>query len=681
MTSTSNQTSQQAPHRYDRYIVERILDSNGIGQVSLARDTQLDQSVVIKTLKEPLVDSAEMHRAFRQAVKLRAALSGEHIAQVLDSGMTSEGFPFYVMKYLQGESLKQCLQREHKLSPQRAIEIADQICVALETAHQGRFEYLLNRDEPFAIVPHDLKPSHVFLVPTEAGMQVTLLDCGITTTLRNYCHEPQRESGPSVLPGTFHYAAPEQLEPGEQTDHQTDIYVLGVILYEMLSGTDPFGLGLNSRRVGEVSWVQAHALQAPRALWSSPGESQASLDLSEIVMKCLAKDSSDRYCSIKALRQALSQVEWSDVRPPDVAIEPLTTAEQNIRQAESEPQTPEAAPHTELAQQFSFAFDKTEKANLIWPPFQTVPTVGINNLSFSQQPFNELSNGLNVGDTSNSPQEAVPDETMIQNNDAVHPDLSESSSTQFSLPRIWSGQHEERHPADTAVLDIELEETIVQYANPAPQPPIDQTMAPTFTQDAGVHVEATPDVEETIVQYLDSAIHNPADQTVAQVLAPLDEQPADQTMCQQNSLPVQSSTLAMVKTQHRLPGRAFVQTMWRSRRNFTSLFVNVTGRCFYGLRRMLDFRRWRSVPQLPAAGVSQPAHNPVHSQVHSAEAQVSAEQHQKSLRELDQCRLSFARELARNGKFRDAIATAQQIQETSRLYKDAQKSIQNWQRL
>ncbi|MGB7413376.1 MAG: serine/threonine-protein kinase, partial [Thermosynechococcaceae cyanobacterium] len=603
MTFTSNQTSRQALHQCDRYTIEQILDADGIGQVSLARDTQLDQPVVIKTLKEPLIDSAEMHQLFERAIKLRAALGSEHVAQVLDSGMTSEGFPFYVMQYLQGESLKQCLQRKHKLSPQQAIDIACQICVALETAHKNRFEHVLDSDEPFAIVPHELKPSHVFLVPTDGGEQVTLLDCGITTKLRNYCCESQGESGPSVLPDTFHYAAPEQLELGEQADHQADIYVLGIILYEMLSGTDPFGLGLNSRLVSEVSWLHAHALQAPRSLQSSLGESQAALELSNIVMKCLAKDPRDRDCSIQALRQSLEHVEPIDVQP-DVADEYLIVSDKIMSQAEPETQTSEASPHAELAQQFSFAFDKTEKANLIWPPFQTVPSVETHYGSFSPLPFDSLSNALDGTDASNSAQEIVPDETMVQ------------------------------------------------YANPVTQPPIDQTMAQTFTQDADAYFEAPPEVEETMVQYSDSAIHNPADQTVAQILTPLDEQPADQTMCQQSSLPVQQSALGMVKTQHRFQGRAFVQTVWRSRRNVPSVFINFSRRCFYDLRRRLDFRRWRSVPQLPAAGVSQslPPRNPVHSHIHSKEGQVSTEQHQKSLRELDQCRLSLAKELARNGK-------------------------------
>ncbi len=741
MTLSSIQTAQQIQQFNARYIVECILDSHGIGEVALAMDTQLNQPVVIKVLREPLVDSVEMHQAFNQAIKLRTALGGEHIAKVLDSGINAEGFPFYVMEYLQGESLKMTLQRDQTLPIQQSLSIAIQICVALEAAHQRKFQTVYESDEQFTVEPHDLRPSNIFLIPTVTGTQVTLLDCGITKQLRNFCREAPTESVQKVLPGTFQYAAPEQLELGKETTNLADIYVLGMILYEMLSGTDPFGLGLNARLVGEVSWVHAHAFRSPRSLQALLGDSQTTVLLSEIVSKCLSKNPDHRYTSVQALRQVLEQVQVGesslqsieDTPPPGQLTSPqvqanevhlsspeclpdISSTQPLERQRDKQAMIPaehattiQADSHlktspseTAFTQRFSFAFDKTENANLNWPPFPTDAAVGSNGmpftpLSFKRQDYDHCNRPLHPATQVNSQtlnplhrasatQDPISDETIVQTADAVIDVPNEHSFNQFSLPRVWQ-DNSQALPliGDDTGPSLETEETIVQTAPPETRHTVAQTFAQERCQKTYDELQTEPEgmVEETIVQYADAAIYNPADQTVAQVLTPMDEPSADQTICQQHGSLVQPAALATASAialpKQQPQGRAIFQTIWQSRRNVTSLFVDISGRFYYGLRRLFDFRRWQSIPQLPAAGqrATKSAQPPTPNSAESK--QPSPEQYQKSLQELDQCRLSFAKELARNGKFRDAIATAQQIPENSPLSNKAQKLIQNWQ--
>jgi eukaryotic-like serine/threonine-protein kinase len=635
------QTSQLVQNLEDRYVVERILDQEGLGQVSLAMDTQQNQRVVIKVLQEPLIDSMEVRQQFRQAANLRMALGGEHITQVLDSGINAEGFPFYVMEYLQGESLRQCLQREQKLPIQKAINIACQICMALESAHQRRFESLLDCDQSFTLVPHDLKPSHIFLMASESGASVKLLDGGLTKSIHNYCRESQNESVQNVLPGAFHYAAPEQLELEDETGHLADIYVLGIILYEMLCGTDPFGLDLNSRLVGEVSWVHAHAFRSPRSLLSLQEKSQATVELSDIIHQCLAKKPSDRYNSVPALRQALEQV---SVTVDDQEIcdrSPSSTPD--VSPDETIVQHPEAESHQSIDHSFTQV---------------SLPSVSLDHC----EP---------LGDWQEGPDLAM-EETVVQAASLLAQPPTDQTVAQV-IPPIDALEAPGTGGLDTAQA---VEETVVQNANLLAQPPTDRTMAQVIPQiDAPEAprtggLDAAQAVEETVVQYSDSAIHNPADQTVAQTM-PLDEQSADQTLCQQQAQP---AALTVVSNEQ-VKGRAMMQNLGRGRRNFTALFVNASGRLFASIRRLFNSRSRRSVPQLPAA--SQPARNQISPSVKSD--QPSLEQYQKSLRELNQCRLSFARELARNGKFRDAIATANSIPPTSSWHQKAQKLIKNWQ--
>ncbi len=287
-----------------RYRLEKRLGAGGMGDVFLAMDTLLGQQVALKLLKDTLVASEELRKRFEREVALCAALKSDHIVQVNDYGVTPEGYPFYVMEYLQGQTLGQLLKQQQQIGVERTMGIITQVCEGLRLAHRG---VTLWRDgatasEHVKVVHRDLKPDNIFLVRTALGELVKLLDFGIA---KIYNDGTEHTALTNMFLGTFHYAAPEQLEVEKDIDGRADIYSLGIILYEMLSGTDPFGFGLNIRSISGVSWALAHTSKPPVPLRSRLGSEHLSPELEAVVMRCLQKLPDERFASIEELQQAL----------------------------------------------------------------------------------------------------------------------------------------------------------------------------------------------------------------------------------------------------------------------------------------------------------------------------------------------------------------------------------------
>jgi serine/threonine protein kinase len=284
---------------HQRYRVQDSLGGGSMGDVFLAIDTRVGQSVALKILKGNWVGEQELHRRFEHEVALCAALKGDHIVRVSDYGITDEGSPFYVMEYLQGQTLGQLFRQEKRLSVNRAVNIITQVCKGLELAHQGVI--LPGSGDRITVVHRDLKPENIFLIQTSLGELVKILDFGIAKI-----HNEQRENThqTQMFIGTFHYASPEQVEVLPDLDGRSDIYSLGVILYELLSGLDPFGLGIETREISQMSWAVAHASRPPLALRNHLGDAIPP-ELEAIVMRCLQKHPGDRFPSVKALSEAL----------------------------------------------------------------------------------------------------------------------------------------------------------------------------------------------------------------------------------------------------------------------------------------------------------------------------------------------------------------------------------------
>ncbi|MBW4564731.1 MAG: protein kinase [Mojavia pulchra JT2-VF2] len=286
-----------------RYRLDKRLGGGGMGEVFLATDTRVGHKVALKLLKDTLVASAEMRKRFEREVAVCAALQSDHIVKISDCGVTSEGYPFYVMEYLRGQTLRQLLLREKRLSVERTASIITQVCKTLHVAHQG---VILQRDggqsnEHIQVIHRDLKPDNIFLVPTDLGEWVKILDFGVAK-IRS---ESEHTSLTITFIGTFRYAAPEQIKSDKNIDGRADIYSLGIILYEMLSATDPFGLCVKPNNISEASWVLAHAYEPPKPLRSQPGCEHLSSELEAVVLKCLQKNPQNRFATVEELDQAL----------------------------------------------------------------------------------------------------------------------------------------------------------------------------------------------------------------------------------------------------------------------------------------------------------------------------------------------------------------------------------------
>ena len=286
-----------------RYRLDSRLGAGGMGDVFLATDTRIGQQVALKLLKDTLVESTEMRQRFDHEIAICAALIDEHIVKIMDAGVTDEGYPFYVMEYLRGETLGDLLRREKQLTIDRTVKIISQVCNGLLLAHQG---VALPSGEYIETVVHrDLKPDNIFLVPTDLGEWVKVVDFGIAK-IRYKDDRPQTLT--HTFLGTLRYASPEQMMGDRDLDGRSDIYSLGVILYEMLSGADPFGFNIQPRQMSEASWVIAHTQGQPVPLRSQPGCEHFPLELELITLRCLEKTPDLRFGSVSELNIALQSV-------------------------------------------------------------------------------------------------------------------------------------------------------------------------------------------------------------------------------------------------------------------------------------------------------------------------------------------------------------------------------------
>ncbi|MDM9584717.1 protein kinase [Nostoc sp. GT001] len=290
-----------------RYRLDRRLGGGGMGEVFLATDTRVGQQVALKLLKDTLVASLEMRKRFEREVAVCAALQSDHIVKISDCGVTPEGFPFYVMEYLRGQTLRQLLLREKRLSVERTVKIMAQVCKGLQLAHQG---VTLQRDggktsEHIQVVHRDLKPDNIFLMPTDLGEWVKVLDFGVAKIRSESSENSNITNITSTFIGTFRYAPPEQIQSDRNLDARGDIYSLGIILYEMLSAADPFGISIKGSHISEASWVLAHAYEPPKPLREQPGCEHLPVQLEAVVMKCLHKNPANRFATVEELNQAL----------------------------------------------------------------------------------------------------------------------------------------------------------------------------------------------------------------------------------------------------------------------------------------------------------------------------------------------------------------------------------------
>lgn len=263
-----------------RYQVVRALGRGGMGNVYEVEHLELRRRFVLKILHDNLASQSAHVARMRNEWRALAQLNHPHIVQVTDAGHTDEGLPYFVMEYLEGETLSLWLKRRKRLSPQEAGELLLPVLDGLHCAHE------------MGIIHRDIKPQNLYF--TSSG-QVKILDFGIAK-MREPSEQVVTLAGAAI--GTPRFMSPEQAA-GKQVDHRTDIYSLGLVLYEMLLGQGPFDHWRDAR-----DWIDAHIHELPdRVDWV---DDRLSEEWGDLLQRWLAKDPACRPFSAKIAAQELS---------------------------------------------------------------------------------------------------------------------------------------------------------------------------------------------------------------------------------------------------------------------------------------------------------------------------------------------------------------------------------------
>jgi serine/threonine-protein kinase len=262
-----------------RYEVEALIGQGGVGSVYRARHRELGRPFAIKVLRCELGSDSELRERFLREAETASRVVHPGIVRISDWGYLPDGRPFYVMELLEGSSLRAVLARHGPLPPARAADIARRIAEALAAAHRA------------GIVHRDLKPDNVQLAPDGS---VKLVDFGVAIAVDSSAQQGRSR----VAFGTPHYMSPEQAA-GDPVDGRADLYALGVVLYEMLTGRVPFDAPTHAEVLGQ----QRSAAPVPPS--RAPGVTAPLGELEAVVLRCLAKHPDERFRSLGELLSAL----------------------------------------------------------------------------------------------------------------------------------------------------------------------------------------------------------------------------------------------------------------------------------------------------------------------------------------------------------------------------------------
>ncbi len=280
----------------NRYQLVDLIGKGAMGRVYKARDTRLGGALVaVKVLSKALL-SDKMGERFRNEARICAQLGQKsiHIVRVSDYDFDSDGVPYYVMEYLQGDGLSDIVRRQ-PLSLNRFVSMMRQICLGIQCAHQG-----IDIDGILCPIIHrDIKPSNMLVMQDQSiGELVKVLDFGISKVLQEDANQT------STFMGTMVYSSPEQME-GRELDARSDIYSLGVMMFEMLTGQIP----LQAETHTFAGWYRAHTTQAPRSMQAVLPHLQVPPVITDLVMGCLAKNAAHRPQSVIDILKILEPLE------------------------------------------------------------------------------------------------------------------------------------------------------------------------------------------------------------------------------------------------------------------------------------------------------------------------------------------------------------------------------------
>jgi serine/threonine protein kinase len=265
-----------------KYRVDRVIGEGGMGVVVAATDTQLDRRVAIKFLLPAALANPDIVARFAREARAAARIHSEHVARIIDVGELETGAPYLVMEYLEGTDLADRIRAQPAVTPDDAARYLLQACEALAEAHAA------------GIVHRDLKPANLFLAQRpDRSICVKVLDFGISKA-------PVAAGGitsTQAVMGSPHYMSPEQLVSAKHVDARSDVWSLGIVLYEALAGSPPF--------TGDtMPEIVAKILQSPlpsvRAL-----RPEVPVALEQVIARCTAKDPGARFGDVAELARAL----------------------------------------------------------------------------------------------------------------------------------------------------------------------------------------------------------------------------------------------------------------------------------------------------------------------------------------------------------------------------------------
>lgn len=299
-----------------RYRIQEKLGHGGMAEVYLARHLELQKTVAVKFIRRELCEDETVRKRFHREALTAAAIGNPHIVTIHDYGVTDEGRAFLVMEHMQGNDLRRILKREGPFPIRRAIALTKQVLDGLSAAHQK------------GVLHRDLKAENIFVSVREGKEFATILDFGLAKVI----HDAAATKAPidntltatGLLVGTPQYIAPEQAEDRRPVDQRVDLYAVGILLYEMVTGLRPF----EGKTPLEI--LRKQISEQPRLPSDLDLEIHIPQKLEAIILTALKKDPNERFASALDMIHALDAVgETSEpsqhsVYPSQASSQPLT---------------------------------------------------------------------------------------------------------------------------------------------------------------------------------------------------------------------------------------------------------------------------------------------------------------------------------------------------------------------
>jgi serine/threonine-protein kinase len=280
-----------------RYMVEEVIGEGGMGVVYRCKRKVFENNVAVKILRQDLAKNPEVTERFMTEAKAASAIGNPHIVSVFDFGELPDGSTYFAMEYLDGHTLGALLQNDGLVGSERVVPIGRQMAEGLAAAHAA------------GIVHRDLKPENVFVTQRDSADFVKILDFGIAKV----AGLESKITRAGAVFGTPHYMSPEQCRGGT-IDHRSDVYALGVLLYEMTTGRVPFDAE------NPLTILSMHLNDPPKRFDSFTPPVVAPPGLESAILKCLQKAPEERFQSMTGVVEQLTAVERGEATELDLHI-------------------------------------------------------------------------------------------------------------------------------------------------------------------------------------------------------------------------------------------------------------------------------------------------------------------------------------------------------------------------